>query len=259
MKKLAVFVISLIILGCACRTEVNLDHKYKAVYQNELDKTVHIVTVFKTEDGKMAKASGSGVYIKKEAGKKAVVLTAAHVVKEDNILEIAIYQCPIPYKNKNECSKKLVSILAINIEKDLALLETVNPESKNGLFAKLSNSYPKIGEKVLVVGSPAGKPHSIYDGLFASAMWTQSPISEADDPDLMLMYQISAPIFEGNSGGPIFNMKGELIGIVDMGLVQPILFADENGLYLLGIIPIPGMNYAVSLPEISLFLQQNLK
>jgi hypothetical protein len=61
-----------------------------------------------------------------------------------------------------------------------------------------------IGEPIVVVGNPQGLEQTVSNGLV-------SGIREADGRKL---FQISAPISEGSSGSPVFNDRGEVIGLV---------------------------------------------
>jgi S1-C subfamily serine protease len=70
---------------------------------------------------------------------------------------------------------------------------------------KLASNLPKIGENVIVAGSPKGLTGTISKG-------TISAIRSFDPYDFNLL-QISAPISQGSSGGPVVNEQGELLGI----------------------------------------------
>lgn len=60
-----------------------------------------------------------------------------------------------------------------------------------------------MAARIYVVGTPKGYPFSISDGL----------ISQIQTVDGFREYQLSCPISPGNSGSPIFNQRGEVIGI----------------------------------------------
>lgn len=61
----------------------------------------------------------------------------------------------------------------------------------------------EVGEKVLAIGHPLGFEHTVSEGLVSAVR------HEADQ----VVIQITAPMSPGNSGGPLFNMNGEVIGI----------------------------------------------
>jgi len=69
----------------------------------------------------------------------------------------------------------------------------------------------QVGEQVIVVGAPYGLSHSLSVG-WISARWAPNTVYRR--MPLAEFFQISAPINMGNSGGPMFNMAGQVIGLV---------------------------------------------
>ena len=65
-------------------------------------------------------------------------------------------------------------------------------------------STPSVGQKAYVVGAPLGLEFTISDGL----------LSQIQVMDGTKAYQFSCPASPGNSGGPLLNAKGEIIGVV---------------------------------------------
>ena len=98
-------------------------------------------------------------------------------------------------------------VTATDQTNDLALLK-VTMSGINPL--PLGNSSDvKIGETVYVAGNPKG-----LEGTFSNGI-----ISSRRDPYVKERLQMTAPISPGNSGGPVLNSKGEVIGISFMTLV----------------------------------------
>jgi serine protease Do len=92
---------------------------------------------------------------------------------------------------------------------DLALLKV---EGKNFPFAELGDSAKvKVGEWVLAIGNPLGMDHTVTAGI-VSAKGRQLGVG-SNVPQLEDFIQTDAAINRGNSGGPLVNMKGEVIGI----------------------------------------------
>jgi hypothetical protein len=85
--------------------------------------------------------------------------------------------------------------------RDLALLklEKLLPHRR----AVLGRELPAVAARAYVIGSPKGYDFSISDGL----------ISQIRSVHGLLQYQLSCPISPGNSGSPVFNHRGEVIGI----------------------------------------------
>lgn len=73
-------------------------------------------------------------------------------------------------------------------------------------YIKISNTTPKVGEKIYTIGSPRG-----LDNTFSSG-----EISQIRENGKIL--QISAPIDHGSSGGVLLNSKGEAVGITSGGI-----------------------------------------
>jgi serine protease Do len=89
---------------------------------------------------------------------------------------------------------------------DIALIK-VDGGSTSFPFAKLSETNPRIGDWVLAVGNPFGLGGTVTAGI-VSASGRDIGSGPYDD-----FIQIDAPINKGNSGGPSFNVDGEVIGV----------------------------------------------
>lgn len=85
--------------------------------------------------------------------------------------------------------------------KDIALIRVENRGGRPML--PLSTSAPMVGSRTYVIGSPKGYEFSISDGL----------LSQIQKVDGFNQYQLSCPFSPGNSGGPILNSRGEVMGI----------------------------------------------
>ncbi len=95
---------------------------------------------------------------------------------------------------------------------DLALLKIAD---KNLPYAELGDSTRlKIGEWVLAIGNPLGFEHTVSAGI-VSAKGRQL-LQSSNMPSYQDFIQTDAAINRGNSGGPLVNMKGEVIGITSM-------------------------------------------
>ena len=85
--------------------------------------------------------------------------------------------------------------------RDLALLKLARPRAHRQ--AALCRELQAVAARIYVVGAPKGYAFSISDGL----------ISQIQIVDGFREYQLSCPISPGNSGSPVFNQRGEVIGI----------------------------------------------
>jgi len=87
---------------------------------------------------------------------------------------------------------------------DLALIKV---DGENFLFVKLADSLPRVGDWVLAVGNPFGLGGTVTAGI-VSARGRDIGASSYDD-----FIQIDAPVNKGNSGGPTFDVDGNVIGV----------------------------------------------
>src|SRR5262249_38699074 len=94
---------------------------------------------------------------------------------------------------------------------DVALLQLDHVPSKS-VTAKLADSdAAEVGDEVFVVGAPIGMTHTLTVGYISAR---RNPNKFYSGLSRSEFFQTDAAINEGNSGGPMFNMRGEVIGIV---------------------------------------------
>src|SRR5262249_23717857 len=94
---------------------------------------------------------------------------------------------------------------------DLSLLqlERVPPGATVAVMA--DSNKVRVGDPVIIVGAPYGLSYSLSVG-FISARWAPNTVYKT--MPLAEFFQTTATINTGNSGGPMFAMNGEVIGIV---------------------------------------------
>ena len=96
-------------------------------------------------------------------------------------------------------------VIGADPQTDLALIEV---EGRTDFpFVKLAKEPPKIGEWIMAMGNPFGLGGTVTAGI-VSAQGRDIGSGPYDD-----YIQIDAPVNRGNSGGPTFNLKGEVIGV----------------------------------------------
>jgi hypothetical protein len=93
-------------------------------------------------------------------------------------------------------------VLAIDDKRDLAIIAV--EAKKLPLLALGDSDAVRAGDPVVAIGHPLGLEDTVSNGLVSAV--------RVLDPSLTVL-QISAPIAPGSSGGPLFNEKGEVIGI----------------------------------------------
>ena len=92
--------------------------------------------------------------------------------------------------------------LAVDEEGDLALLSVETPTERS---SELASELPDEGEPIFVIGNPLKLEGSVSDGIVSAVR---------EVPNSYRIIQITAPISHGNSGSPVFNMKGQVLGVV---------------------------------------------
>ena len=153
------------------------------------------VTIIAKNNRNKPISQGSGAFIAQNK-----IVTNFHVIEEGQMFEITL--------NSNNEIKYEAQLLNIDRVHDIAILEmnTFFPSK----VLKINKNYPDIGDDIIVAGTPLGLEGTISKGNI-SAIRKFPP----DDYDL---FQISAPISPGSSGGPVVNLNGELIGISVAGV-----------------------------------------
>ena len=140
---------------------------------------------------------GSGVLISAD-GK---VMTAAHVVQAmDEINVEFIGGETVPAR-----------VVASEPAADLSLLQLERVPAGVKVARLANSSAVRVGDQVLVVGAPYGLSYSLSVG-YVSARWAPNTVYRAFP--LAEFLQTDATINTGNSGGPMFNLAGEVVGIV---------------------------------------------
>jgi serine protease Do len=141
--------------------------------------------------------TGSGVLISKD-GK---VMTAAHVVHSMD--EIAVQFLG--------GETVVARVVASEPAADLSLLQLERVPPGSAVAPMADSDTVRVGDEVIIVGAPYGLSHSLSVG-YISARWAPNTVYRS--MPLAEFFQTDAVINTGNSGGPMFSMKGEVIGIV---------------------------------------------
>jgi hypothetical protein len=142
--------------------------------------------------------TGSGFFIR-----PGEVLTNLHVVEGAHHAEIRTFEG----KGK---TYQVSGLLNVDREGDLAVLNVDMP-AERARVAETTAVIPEEGEKIFVIGNPLRLEGSVADGIVSAVR---------EVPSLGRIVQITAPISHGNSGSPVFNMKGQVVGIVTIRVMN---------------------------------------
>ena len=106
-------------------------------------------------------------------------------------------------------------IISSDAAADVSLLQLERVTAAMRVAKVGDSNTVRVGQQVMVVGAPYGLAHSMSVG-WISARWPPNTIFR--DMPLAEFFQTTATINTGNSGGPMFNMAGEVIGIVSQNI-----------------------------------------
>ena len=140
---------------------------------------------------------GSGVLVSAD-GK---VLTAAHVAQIAD-------EITVQFLGGEHVAAR---VIASEVKADLALLQLDHVPAGVHPAQLGDSSRTQIGEQVLIVGAPYGIAHTLTVGYLSARHKPDTIFSEMPLAEFL---QTDAAINQGNSGGPMFNLHGEVIGIV---------------------------------------------
>ena len=174
------------------------------VYQIIQPSIVYIEARFVDEKGKGSTGLGTGVIIDDTAD----IVTSLHVIEDSRDIDVTFA----------DGTKSEAFILAQTPEQDLAVLRAFNSPQ---LFVPATLGNPdtmRVGDDVFVVGNPYGLYSSMSAGVISGFGRSFQPTGT--DITLEGLIQFDAAANPGNSGGPLLDRNGRVIGIVT-GLVNP--------------------------------------
>jgi len=140
---------------------------------------------------------GSGVLISND-GK---ILTAAHLVEAANVTVVE-------FSNGELIPARVLGAVR---NADVALLQLEHAPARIVIAPLGDSDKVEVGDEVFVVGAPYGLSHTLTAGHISAR---HSPDNRISDTALTQFLQTDAAINQGNSGGPMFNVNGEVIGII---------------------------------------------
>ena len=141
---------------------------------------------------KKVSSIGSGFIVSKDG----FIVTNHHVIEEADEITVGL----------DDGSKYKAKVVGIDKKTDIALLK-INPEKELKAVKFGDSTKARIGDWTIVVGNPYGLGGSVSVGI-VSARGRDINNGQTDD-----FIQTDAAINKGNSGGPMFNSKGEVIGM----------------------------------------------
>jgi S1-C subfamily serine protease len=147
--------------------------------------------------------TGSGVVISPD-GK---IMTAAHVVHTMDTISV----------DTLSGERIAARVVASEPAADLSLIQLEQVPAALPVARMADSDKVRVGDQVFVVGAPYGLSHSLSVG-WISARWPPNSVYKA--MPLAEFFQTDAVINTGNSGGPMFNLAGEVVGVVSHNISQ---------------------------------------
>ena len=154
------------------------------------------VVVVKTPGG-----LGSGLFV----DEKGYLLTNFHVIKGQK--HVSVTRFVKEGRRLKRGVHKDVEIVATDPFLDLAVLRAKGLEDAVTSVIFQPKEDVRIGETVFAIGNPLGLERTVTEGVVSQTSRNFGG---------MLYLQIDAPVNPGNSGGPLFNDRGQVIGVINM-------------------------------------------
>jgi tetratricopeptide (TPR) repeat protein len=138
---------------------------------------------------------GSGFFVE-----RSLVVTNFHVIDGTRLIKVktydgAFHRATVSYGDHS---------------RDLALIKVIDQYASRRQLS-ISKHPPEIGERIIAIGNPMGLEQTVSDGIISAVRKVNR------DLDLI---QITAPISPGSSGGPVLNLRGEVIGVSTLFLAK---------------------------------------
>jgi S1-C subfamily serine protease len=141
------------------------------------------------QKGFIGEGGGTGFLI----GSDGTVVTNHHVI--DSVDDVRV-------KLMDGSWAEEVELLTQDADADIAILR-ISPAPAVDPVALGDSDKVEVGERAISIGNPLGLEHTLTDGLISARRTLRG----------RRMIQMSTPISPGNSGGPLFNLRGEVIGV----------------------------------------------
>jgi S1-C subfamily serine protease len=193
-------------VGPAARPLAGNGFRPSAIYARRSPGVVTIVADYGIDPERTERAQGSGFVV----SPKGYILTSSHVITSagDGSPPKAADSVFVEFQDHD---RAVARIIGWDVFDDVGLLK-VDPAVHGLAPVPLGNSAAVVvGEPVAAIGSPFGNENSLAVGVVSATH--RSVESLTSTFDLVDAIQTDAPINHGNSGGPLFDARGRVIGI----------------------------------------------
>jgi S1-C subfamily serine protease len=178
----------------------------QAIYSRRAPGVVTIVAVYGDDPATAQKALGSGFVV----SSKGYVVTNSHVITTAGDSSVA-QPADRVYVEFQDHDRVEATIVGWDVFDDVGLLK-VRPAAHALAPVPLGDSATvTVGEPVAAIGSPFGNENSLAVGVVSATKRSVGSLTSGFN--LVDAIQTDAPINHGNSGGPLFDARGRVIGI----------------------------------------------
>ena len=175
------------------------------VKELDLDENGDPLNSFAYTDG-VYRSTGSGFFIDPQG----YIATNYHVIENSNGFDVFM-------KCKGNVVRLDAATVIVDKVNDLAIIKITDNHYSSSIIPaipyKISHKTQDVGTRVFTMGYPEvaqlGEEIKVTDGIINSRSGYLGDVT---------LYQISAPIQPGNSGGPLFDMDGNIIGVTNAGV-----------------------------------------
>ena len=174
---------------------------YTRVYREAIDSVVLVRVT-----GRSGGGQGSGFVFR-----GTHIVTNAHVVSGASTVEVRF----------SRGQWRSASVAGVDPSSDLAVVAVENPPRYAKPLPLVANE-PAIGTEVVAIGNPYGFEGSITSGLVSGVNRSIPAPNGYTIPDAI---QTGAPVNPGNSGGPLVNLDGRVVGVISSGGGDNLAFA----------------------------------
>jgi S1-C subfamily serine protease len=194
------------VLGSSAKPLLGNGFDAKAIYARRSPGVVTIVAVYGTDPLTAQKALGSGFVV----SPRGYIVTNSHVITTAGDGEVAkpadkVY---VEFQDHDRIEAKIVGW---DVFDDVGLIRVSPAEHALAPVPLGDSAAVTVGEPVAAIGSPFGNENSLVVGVVSATR--RSVDSLTSDYNLVDAIQTDAPINHGNSGGPLFDARGRVIGI----------------------------------------------
>ena len=195
---------------------------------------------YQTPDEPMVGGEGSGFIIREDG----YIVTNAHVVEGASKFLVHFY----------DGTSHEAKLIGTDAFKDIAVLKIDTDEDLPVAVLGDSDTL-RIGEPVVAIGSPLGFDATVTSGIVSTARRNVEDLGRHSDSRRPTgLIQTDAAINRGNSGGPLLNADGEVIGVN-----QAIIRWENSAMYTMDRVPVEGIGFAIPINDIKGTIEQIVK